>query len=293
MLSNRGACGILCMHAILLGRRILLKATPNLHPERKQTLDFSYLSDDDMEALVDLERAPRHIAIIMDGNGRWATRRGLSRIEGHRAAVDAVWEAVDESSRLQAEALTLYAFSSENWKRPASEVKALMGLFRSQLRKQTPRLNRNNVTLRAIGDLRRLPLNVRWELNRSIRRLRGNDGLALTLALSYSGRQEIVRAVQAVARDVEAGRLSADEIDEAAVARRLDTEPLPDPDLIIRTSGEMRLSNFLLWQSAYAEFHFTPTCWPDFRRRDLYEAVLTYQGRDRRFGSVHSVEGGG
>ena len=291
VLSKRGACGNLYIDATLLGRRILLKATPNLHPERKQALDFSYLSDDDMEALVDLERVPRHIAIIMDGNGRWATRRGLSRIEGHRAAVDAVWETVDESSRLQTEALTLYAFSSENWKRPASEVKALMGLFRSQLRKQTPRLDRNNVTLRAIGDLQRLPLNVRWELNRSIRRLRGNDGLALTLALSYSGRQELVRAVQAVARDVEAGRVSAKEINEAAVARRLDTEPLPDPDLIIRTSGEMRLSNFLLWQSAYARVSFHPNLLARLPPARSLRGGLDLPRRDRRFGAVHSVEG--
>ena len=269
----------------------MLKATANIHPERKPALDFDYLSDDDLEALIDLERAPRHIAIIMDGNGRWATRRGLSRIEGHRAAVDAVWEAVDESSRLQVEALTLYAFSSENWKRPASEVKALMGLFRTQLRKQTPQLRRNNVALRAIGDLKRLPLGARWELNRSMRKLQNNDGLTLTLALSYSGRQEIVRAVQALAREIEDGTLAARDINEQTVAQKLDTEPLPDPDLIIRTSGEMRLSNFLLWQSAYAEFHFTASCWPDFRRRDLYEAVLTYQRRDRRFGAVHPREG--
>jgi len=261
-----------------------LLAAPHANIEAKPVLDFSRLSDDELEALIDPDRVPRHVAIIMDGNGRWANRRGRTRIEGHRAAVDAVWEAVDECGRLHVEALTLYAFSSENWKRPPREVRALMRLFRQQLRKQTPHLDRNNVRLRGIGDLEKLPVAVRWELARAGRRLRRNHGLKLNLALSYGGRQELVRAIQNIARDVQQDRLRPEDITTAHVGRYLDTETMPDPDLMIRTSGEMRISNFLLWQSAYAEFYFTPVLWPDFRRRDLYEAVLTYQHRERRFG---------
>jgi undecaprenyl diphosphate synthase len=263
-----------------------LLAAPNANVEAKALLDFSRLSDDELEALIDLDRVPRHVAIIMDGNGRWANRRGRSRIEGHRAAVDAVWEAVDECGRLHIEALTLYAFSSENWKRPPREVRALMRLFRQQLRKQTPHLNRNNVRLRGIGDLDTLPVAVRWELARAARRLKGNHGLKLNLALSYGGRQELVRAVRSIAREVQQQRLRPEDITADHISGYLDTESMPDPDLMVRTSGEMRLSNFLLWQSAYAEFYFTPVLWPDFRRRDLYEAVLTYQHRERRFGGV-------
>ena len=263
-----------------------LLAAPHANTEAKPVLDFSHLSDDELEALIDLDRVPCHIAIIMDGNGRWANRRGRTRIEGHRAAVDAVWEAVDECGRLHIEALTLYAFSSENWKRPPREVRALMRLFRQQLRKQTPHLDRNNVCLRGIGDLEKLPVAVRWELARAARRLKRNHGLKLNLALSYGGRQELVRAVQRIARDVQRGALEPGDITADHIGRHLDTESMPDPDLMVRTSGEMRLSNFLLWQSAYAEFYFTPVLWPDFRRRDLYEAVLTYQHRERRFGGA-------
>ncbi|MBT7805219.1 di-trans,poly-cis-decaprenylcistransferase, partial [Candidatus Poribacteria bacterium] len=241
-----------------------LFAAPHADAQCKAELDFGRLSDDELEALIDMDRVPRHIAIIMDGNGRWANRRGRTRIEGHRAAVDAVWEAVDECGRLHVEALTLYAFSSENWKRPPKEVRALMRLFRQQLRKQTPNLARNNVRLRGIGDLDRLPLAVRWELARAARRLDRNHGLALNLALSYGGRQELVRAVRRIASDVQSNGLRPDDITVERIARYLDTESMPDPDLMIRTSGEMRLSNFLLWQSAYAEFYFTPVLWPDF-----------------------------
>ena len=268
------------------GATMSLLAAPRDRAEAKVELDFERLTDDELEALIDLDRVPRHIAIIMDGNGRWATQRGRTRIEGHRAAVDAVWDAVDECGRLHVEVLTLYAFSSENWKRPRKEVRALMRLFRQQLRRQTPHLNRNNVRLRGIGDLDRLPLAVRWELARAARRLESNHGLALNLALSYGGRQELLRAVRGIARDVRKGELEPDDISVEHIAQYLDTGPQPDPDLMIRTSGEMRISNFLLWQSAYAEFYFTPTLWPDFRRRDLYEAVLTYQHRTRRFGGV-------
>ena len=270
-----------------------LYAAPHADAQRKAELDLASLSDDELEALIDLDRVPRHIAIIMDGNGRWANRRGRTRIEGHRAAVDAVWEAVDECGRLHVEALTLYAFSSENWTRPPKEVRALMRLFRQQLRKQTPNLDRNNVRLRGIGDLDRLPLAVRWELSRAGRRLERNHGLALNLALSYGGRQELVRAVRRIAGDVQTNGLRPEDITVERIAKYLDTESMPDPDLMIRTSGEMRLSNFLLWQSAYAEFYFTPVLWPDFRRRHLYEAVLTYQHRERRFGGAEDQPSAG
>lgn len=249
-------------------------------------LPFEDLSESALESLIIPERLPRHIGIVMDGNGRWAQRRSLPRIEGHRAAVDSVWEVVDACGRLHIEVLTLYAFSSENWKRPPEEVSALMQLLREQLRKETPRLHRNNVQLQAIGDVNRLPFLVRWELKRSIRRLSHNSGLLLNLALSYGGRQEIIRAARRLAEEVRANRLQPDAITEERFAQYLDTANLPDPDLIIRTSGEQRLSNFLLWQSAYTELYFTPTLWPDFRRRHLLEAIVAYQRRERRFGDV-------
>jgi len=248
----------------------------------------SNLSDDDLEGLIDPKRVPRHVAIIMDGNGRWARQRGLSRVEGHRAAVDAVWEVVEECGQLHIEALTLYAFSTENWNRPRQEVRALMRLVRQQLHKQTPYLDRNNVRLQAIGAVGGLPLAVRWAIRRSSRRLARNTGLTLNLALNYGGQQEIIHAVRGLAREVESGRLAADDITAELFSEHLYTSSLPDPDLVVRTSGEFRLSNFLLWQTAYSEFHFTPTLWPDFRRRHLYEAVLEFQCRERRYGGVES-----
>ena len=258
-------------------------ASPNAeHPP-----DVSQLADDELASLLNHERMPRHIGIVMDGNGRWANKRGLSRIEGHRAGVDSVWRVIDECGRLHIEAITLYAFSSENWKRPPQEVQALMRLFREQLRKNTPDMHRNNVRLRGVGDIERLPLFVRWELARATKRLSRNTGLVFNLAVSYGGRQEIIQAAQRLATDVRDGKLQPDEITEERFSNYLYTASLPDPDLIIRTSGEMRLSNFLLWQSAYAEFIFTPTLWPDFDRRDLHEAILRFQQRDRRYGGVN------
>jgi len=261
-------------------------ALPHLLTSPEPEIPLESLSENALESLIIPERLPRHIGIVMDGNGRWAQRRSLPRIEGHRAAVDSVWEVVEECGRLHIEALTLYAFSSENWKRPPDEVNALMQLLREQLRKETPRLLRNNVQMQSIGDVDRLPFAVRWELNRSIKRLSRNTGLVLNLALSYGGRQEMVRAVRRIAEDVRANRLDPSAITEERLAQYLDTANLPDPDLIIRTSGELRLSNFLLWQSAYAELYFTPVLWPDFRRRHLLEAIVAYQRRKRRFGGV-------
>lgn len=256
-------------------------------PNAENPLDVSGRSDDEVAALLDRKRMPRHIGIVMDGNGRWAKKRGLSRIEGHRAGVDSVWRVVDECGRLRVEALTVYAFSSENWKRPKDEVNALMRLFREQLRKEASELHRNNVRLQAIGDIERLPLYVRWELSRTIRKLASNTGLVFNLAVSYGGRQEIVQAARRLAEDARDGRLAPEQITAERLSHYLYTGALPDPDLIIRTSGEMRLSNFLLWQSAYSEFYFTPVLWPDFDRRCLHEAILSFQQRERRYGGVN------
>ncbi len=263
-----------------------LSASPVAPAQPSSIPDGAHLSDDDLVSLIDPKRVPRHLAIVMDGNGRWARQRGLQRVEGHRAAVDAVWEVVEECGRLHVEALTLYAFSTENWNRPRHEVRALMRLVRQQLVRQTPHLHRNNVRLQSIGETEQLPLAVRWALRRASRRLSRNTGLVLNLALSYGGQQEILRAVRALAREVQAGQLSPDDISAERFGQELYTDTLPDPDLIVRTSGEMRLSNFLLWQSAYSEFYCTPVLWPDFRRRHLYEAILVFQQRERRYGGT-------
>jgi undecaprenyl diphosphate synthase len=233
---------------------------------------------------------PRHLAIIMDGNGRWALGQSLPRLAGHRAGVGTVREIVRASAELGIEVLTLYAFSVENWRRPKSEVSGLMKVLRDTLRGETPELDRNNVRFDAIGRLDDLPQSVRDQIDESRRALASNDGLLLILALSYGGRPEIVDAARALARDVQAGRLDPEAIDEETFAGHLYTKDLPDPDLLIRTSGEMRISNFLLWQIAYSEIWVTETAWPDFRREHLYTAILDYQRRDRRFGDVESAK---
>jgi undecaprenyl diphosphate synthase len=229
---------------------------------------------------------PRHIAIIMDGNGRWATRQGLPRIAGHHAGRKSVREVVEGCADLGIGYLTLYTFSIENWNRPKYEVAALMTFLGQVLRDEVEEMNRNNVRLGAWGRLDDLPGSVREELNRAITRLSGNTGLYLHLALSYGGRAEIVDAVRRIAEAVKAGELSPEKIDEELFTRFLYTADTPSPDLLIRTSGEMRLSNFLLWQLAYSEIYVTDVLWPDFRRQHLEEAIVAYQGRDRRFGRV-------
>jgi undecaprenyl diphosphate synthase len=229
---------------------------------------------------IDRSRLPRHVAIIMDGNGRWAKRRRLPRLMGHRAGTESVREAVRACGELGIEALTLYAFSTENWLRPATEVKGLMSLLVRALRGEVKDLSRNNVRLRASGRIDQLPPGVRAELDRSIAALADNTGLVLNLALNYGGRQEIVDAVNALLSE------GARSVDEASIASRLYTAGLPEPDLLIRTSGEYRLSNFLLWQCAYTEIHISPDFWPDFRRPHLYRALLDYQSRHRRFGGL-------
>lgn len=238
------------------------------------------------EQLLAAGNLPRHVAIIMDGNGRWATRRGLPRIAGHQAGRRSVREVVEACADLGIEVLTLYTFSSENWQRPAPEVSALMGFLRQVLTEERESLRENNVELRTIGRIGDLPAEVQAELERTQAELSGNTGLKLVLALSYGSRTELVDCVRGLLQDLRAGRLGEGEIDESDIDARLYTSGLPDPDLLIRTSGEMRLSNFLLWQLAYAEIYVTETLWPDFRSRDLYRAIAAYQKRDRRFGRV-------
>jgi undecaprenyl diphosphate synthase len=229
---------------------------------------------------------PQHIAIIMDGNGRWAKRKGMPRVFGHREGVRSVREIVEVCGELGVRYLTLYAFSTENWKRPKDEVSTLMGLLVSSLRQELKNLHKSNVRLTTIGDLSKLPREAQGELAEAVETTRDNTGLTLNLALSYSGRWDLVRAMQAVAREVSAGTLGADEISEEVIAAHLSTAGIPDPDLLIRTSGEMRISNFLLWELAYTEIHISECFWPDFRRAELYRAIAEYQRRERRFGLV-------
>jgi len=229
-------------------------------------------------------RLPRHIAIIMDGNGRWARRHRLHRIEGHRAGAAAAKEIVRACGKLGIQVLTLYAFSIENWGRPKAEVNALMMLLEEYIQKEAQELVAHNVQFRAIGRLQGLPASVQERLYETIGLTQGNNGLILNLALNYGGRSEIVDAVQAMILEIQRGSLKVEELDEETFDRFLYTAGLPDPDLLIRTSGEMRLSNFLLWQSAYAELWITPILWPDFTPEHLMEAIAAYQKRERRFG---------
>lgn len=229
---------------------------------------------------------PRHIAIIMDGNGRWAKKRRLPRIAGHRAGIKAVREAVKGCGSLGVEHLTLYTFSTENWNRPKTEVEALMRFLRGTLRREREELDKNDVRLSAIGRISDLPAAVRDELSRCKEYLSGNNGLHLILALSYSGRTEILDAVRDIAREVEAGDVKPSRISESLLRSHLYSGDVPDPDLLIRTSGELRISNFLLWQVAYSELWITDVLWPDFRRKHLYEAVREFQKRERRFGGI-------
>jgi len=235
-------------------------------------------------------KPPRHVAIIMDGNGRWAKQRGLTRIEGHRAGAESVRQIVRACGELGIEYLTLYAFSVENWGRPKAEVSALMQLLQFYLQQEIPELNKNNVRLAAIGRLHELPLRAQKQLDKSIAALSKNTGLTLVLALSYGGRAEIVDAVRQIGREIKAGRLDISDVDEALVSQHLYTRAIPDPDLLVRTSGELRVSNFLLWQISYAEIHVTETLWPDFRKPQLEAALADYSQRHRRFGRVAPLE---
>jgi undecaprenyl diphosphate synthase len=229
---------------------------------------------------------PRHVAVIMDGNGRWAESRGLPRIRGHEEGAESVRAITRASREMGVEALTLYSFSTENWKRPAEEVAGLMGLLSRFLVEERREILDNGIRLNAIGQLDRLPAPVRIGLQELMRASRENTGMVLTLALSYGGRAEIVEAARALAKKAATGRLAPDRIDEAAFAAELGTAGLPDPDLLVRTSGELRISNFMLWQCAYAEIYVTPVLWPDFRRPQLEEAFAAFAGRERRFGKT-------
>ena len=231
---------------------------------------------------VDFGRLPAHVAVIMDGNGRWAAERHLPRVEGHRAGIDAVRDVVETSARLGFDVLTLYAFSVENWKRPAAEVSVLMELLKRYLRVELRTLLSNDIRLRVLGHYEELPPDVRRELEAAQARTDGNHGMVFNIALNYGGRAEIVDAAR---RAIDAG-LPSSELDERQFSQWLYTAGQPDPDLLIRTSGEMRVSNFLLWQIAYSEIWVTETLWPDFRARHLLEAILDYQKRDRRYGGI-------
>ena len=244
------------------------------------------MSDDPLQRIRRQGSVPAHVAIIMDGNGRWAGRRMLPRPLGHHAGMSAVREAVEGSLEAGVGVLTLFAFSQENWQRPAGEIDALMALLEEYIAREVVSLRERGVAVRILGSLDRLPPGARDAVTRIEAETRGGGALALNLCISYSSRAEIVRAARRLAERAAAGALDPALIDEDAVAAELYTAPWPDPDLLIRTSGEMRISNFLLWQLAYAELYVTPVLWPDFTRRDLFEAILAFQGRHRRFGRV-------
>jgi undecaprenyl diphosphate synthase len=232
---------------------------------------------------VNFDRLPQHVAVIMDGNGRWAAQRHLPRVEGHRAGIESVRDVVESSARLGIRVLTLYAFSVENWKRPVAEVSTLMSLLKRYLRLELNTLLRNNIRFRVIGRAEDLAADIREELSAAERKTASNSGMLFNIALNYGGRAELVEAVKRMLQE----GVRAEEVDEQRISDFLYTAGQPDPDLLIRTSGEMRVSNFLLWQIAYAEIWVTDTLWPDFRKRDLLEAILAYQKRDRRYGGIN------
>ncbi|MEN6453290.1 MAG: isoprenyl transferase [Prolixibacteraceae bacterium] len=231
-------------------------------------------------------KLPQHVAIIMDGNGRWATRHGSARIFGHEHGVEAVKSTVEGACEIGVKYLTLYAFSTENWARPKDEVDALMGLLVQAINDETNKLKEQNISIKMIGDFSSLPFDVQEKLNWSIHELENCNGLKLIIALSYSAKWEITEAVKNIARDVQNGRLRIEDIQRDLISQYLTTNGIPDPELLIRTSGESRVSNFLLWQIAYAELYFTPVLWPDFRKEDLFKAICDFQSRERRFGKT-------
>lgn len=239
-----------------------------------------------MKDTINSENLPQHIAVIMDGNGRWAKKKGALRVFGHKNAVKAVRDVTESSAELGIKYLTLYAFSTENWSRPKAEVEALMKLLVSTIRKEVKTLIKNNVKLQSIGNTDDLPKVCQRELKEAIELTKDHTGLTLTLALSYSGRWDIVNAVKGIAQDVKSGKIEPNDVDSNLFSKYLSTNKMPDPELMIRTSGEMRVSNFLLWQLAYSEIYISPILWPDFRREHLYEAIIDYQKRERRFGKT-------
>jgi undecaprenyl diphosphate synthase len=276
------------------GGVVFRELTGNSFEKRPMLADFADVvergsRDESLLAELDWTRLPRHVAVIMDGNGRWAEQRGQPRVFGHRAGVEAVRAAVDTGARLHLGALTLYAFSTENWKRPRLEVDALMRMLKRYLRLELEQIHRQNIRFQPIGRIEGLRESVRRELLRAVERTAGNTGMVLSVALNYGGRAEIVDAVRAAVRALAAEGRSPEEITEEDVGRYLYTRGVPELDLLVRTSGELRISNFLLWQAAYSEIYVTETLWPDFRRADLLEAVIAFQRRDRRFGGLKLV----
>lgn len=234
----------------------------------------------------EIKKIPAHVAIIMDGNGRWASKRGLPRSVGHKAGVDAIKDVVIACSNLGIKILTVYAFSTENWSRPKDEVNFLMSLLVDYMKKEIDELNKNNVKIKVLGDLSILPETTKKEINNALAMTQFNTGLKFNIALNYGGRKEIINAVKNIIYDIESGNKNLQLLDEEMFRNYLYTESDPDPDVVIRTSGEIRLSNFLLWQSAYSELVFTDTLWPDFKKDDLIKAIIEYQIRDRRYGNV-------
>jgi undecaprenyl diphosphate synthase len=240
----------------------------------------------DLKSQISIAKLPRHIAVIMDGNGRWAKERGKPRVFGHHSGVTAVREVTEAAAELGIEYMTLYAFSTENWNRPAIEVTALMMLLVETIHKEVATLNKNNIRLQAIGDLSKLPEKTYKVLLEGIEKTKNNTRMTLVLALNYSAKWEILNAIQNIAKQVADKNILPEQIDEDIFEANLSTQGMPDPELMIRTSGEHRISNFLLWQLAYAEFYFTETFWPDFRKDDFYKAIIDFQNRERRFGKT-------
>lgn len=235
---------------------------------------------------INLDKVPAHIAIIMDGNGRWAKSRFMPRTYGHKVGVETIRKVVKECSRLGVRYLTLYAFSTENWKRPKDEVSALMGLLVKYLRSELEELHKNNVKILTIGDISKLPQACIEELDHAKEKTKDNTGLVMSLALNYGGRNDLVNAVKKISQEVVDGKISVDDIGDDLISSHLSTKESPDPDLVVRTSGEQRLSNFLLWELAYSEFYFADIHWPDFDEKELQKAIFAYQSRDRRFGGI-------
>ena len=245
----------------------------------------------DLQSQIIPEKVPEHIAIIMDGNGRWAKQKGMPRVLGHRNGVKSVREVTEAAAQLGVKYLTLYAFSTENWSRPATEVTALMTLLVETIKGEIKDLNKNGIRLTAIGELTSLPAATYKTLIEGIEQTKNNSKITLVLALNYSSKWEITRAARLLAEKVKSGHITLEDIDEKHVEQEMTTHGIPDPDLVIRTSGEARLSNFLLWQAAYSELYFTKVLWPDFRKNDLMEAIISYQQRERRFGMISEQVG--
>lgn len=251
--------------------------------EIRSNFDLSS-QEEEVFSLIRWDECPRHVAFIMDGNGRWAKSRGSMRTTGHRRGVDSVYEVVETCGKLPVEYVTFYAFSTENWSRSKTEVQSLMKLFSSSLKKYIDHLVEDGVRIRVIGDLSSMGKDLKREFDEAALRTEKNSTICMTLAMNYSGRQDLVRGIQKIISDVQSEGLDPSTVDETLISQYLDTHYLPDPELLIRTSGEQRISNFLLWECAYSEFYFTPVFWPDFRKIHLFEAILEYQGRQRRFG---------